>query len=554
MLSSLHIRNYALIDTLDVSFPDALIIISGPTGAGKSILLGALGLLSGAKADAAAIADGAQTCIVEGEFDVKDEGLRRLCLENDLDYDEGHLIIRRTVSESGRSRGFINDSPVPLSLLAEFGSALVDIHSQHDTLLLTDKAYQLSVLDAVAGNGELLAKCGSNCTALREVRLRISALEERIARIRQESDYNAAVYEQLLSAGLQEGQIAELEAEQYQLAHSEQIKELLSAADDLLDATDASDGRQGITSDLSALGRNMDKLVEFIPSFRDLAARVESARIELKDIAEEVEAANERAVSDPARLESIDARLSLLYGLLKRHNCSTEAELIAKRDALQQEVCGSEQLQDELEQLRGQCAALEKEQKEICDGLHAAREKAVPSFVKRILHTLSFMELDRAVFDVRLNPVQPGPSGADQAEFLFSGGGSKPAPVAKCASGGELSRIMLALKELMSRHMNMPTMIFDEIDTGISGSVADHMGSVICEMGTRMQVVAITHLPQVAAKGSAHYLVQKSVEGDRAVSSIKKLSRDERVLELARMLSGAKVTDEALANAKALLD
>lgn len=554
MLSSLHIQNYALIDTLDVSFPDALIIISGPTGAGKSILLGALGLLSGAKADAATIAAGAGTCVVEGTFEVKDEGLRCLCLENDLDYDEGHLIIRRTVSDSGRSRGFINDSPVPLSLLAEFGSALVDIHSQHDTLLLTGRAYQLSVLDSVAGNGELLAECANNYTALREIRSRISELEERISRIEAESDYNAALYEQLQSANLQDGQIAELEAEQYQLAHSEQIKELLSAANDLLNATDASDGRQGITSDLSALGRNMDRLAEFIPSFKDLSSRVESARIELKDIASEVEAANESACSDPARLESIDARLSQLYGLLKRHNCSTEAELIAKRDALRQEVFRPELLQDELEQLKGQCSVLEKKQQEICNDLHSARENAVPSFVKQILHTLSFMELDRAVFDVQLNPVQPGLSGADQVEFLFSGGGSRPVPVAKCASGGELSRIMLALKELMSRHMNMPTMIFDEIDTGISGSVADHMGSVICEMGARMQVIAITHLPQVAAKGSAHYLVQKSVEEGRAVSSIKKLSRDERVLELARMLSGAKVTDEALANAKALLD
>lgn len=554
MLSSLHIENYVLIDRLDVSFPDALIIISGPTGAGKSILLGALSLLSGAKADASVIAQGAQNCIVEGEFDLKDEKFRRLCLDNDLDYDNGHLIIRRTISESGRSRGFINDSPVPLSLLSEFGSALVDIHSQHDTLLLTGKAYQLSILDAVAGNGELLAKCETNYSALRDVRSQISALEERITRIQQESDYNTAVYEQLVSASLQDGQIAELEAEQYQLAHSEQIKELLSAAEDLLDATSASSQRQGIVSDLSSLGREMDKLSAFIPSFKDLASRVENARIELKDIAGEVEAANEGAGSDPARLESIDARLSLLYGLLKRHNCSTEAELIAKRDALQQEVCGADALQEELLQLKKQCGTLEKEQQNICNSLHEARAKAIPSFEQHILHTLSFMELDRAVFNVQLNSVQPGLTGADQVEFLFSGGGSAPAPVAKCASGGELSRIMLALKELMSSHMNMPTMIFDEIDTGISGSVADHMGSVICEMGSRMQVVAITHLPQVAAKGSAHYLVQKSVEQGKAISSIKKLSRDERVLEIARMLSGAKLTDEALANAKSLLD
>lgn len=553
MLSSLHIRNYVLIDHLEVSFPDGLIVVSGPTGAGKSILLGALGLLCGAKADAGAIAEGYDTCVVEGDFDLRDERVRKVCLDNDLEYDDGHLIIRRTLSRTGRSRGFVNDSPVSLPVLTELGSLLVDIHSQHDTLLLTSRAYQLSILDSVAGNSDLLSQCRDVHSCLKEVKGMLEELSAKMSRMVSESEYNAVVYQQLSSANLRDGEIAELESEQYQLAHSEQIKELLERSLDLLDAS-SSDERQGVNPDLLSLSRNLDKLSEYLPSFKDLYSRVEAARIELKDIASSLASENEKTGCDPQRLQAIDDRLSLLYGLLKRHNCASESELIARRDELQSMVCGTEQIQERIEELHRRKSELEAKHRTLCDALHKSRTAAIPSFTEDIMRTLSFMELERAVFDISLAPVAAGPDGSDQVEFLFSGGGSVPVPVAKCASGGELSRIMLALKELMSRHMDMPTMIFDEIDTGISGSVADHMGSVICEMGDRKQVIAITHLPQVAAKGSAHYLVEKTISAGKAVSTIKKLSREERVLEIARMLSGASITESALANARALLD
>lgn len=550
MLSSLHISNYVLIDRLDVDFPEGLVIISGPTGAGKSILIGALGLLTGAKADASAIAPSSDTCVIEGEFLCADESLKRLCEENDLEYDEGRFLVRRTVSRSGRSRAFINDVPVALPVLAAFGSHLVDIHSQHDTLLLTSRSYQLSILDSFSGNGELLSSCGAAWESLRRIRESIAELSARLATARSENDYYAAVYKQLCDASLKEGELAELESEQLRLANAGQIEELLSSC---VESLSPSSDAEGVVSKLSVISRNLDRLAEYMPRSTEYHDRVESSRIELKDISDDLESLLGTLNSDPGRLDSVEERLSLIYGLMKRHGCSTETELIAKRDELARTVGGGENMEEELESLKGSLVIAEKEYADCADKLHASRMEHSAAFASEILSTLAFVELENASFEVRLSACEPGPGGTDQVEFLFAAGGQTPAPVAKCASGGELSRIMLSLKSLMSRHMNMPTMVFDEIDTGVSGSVADKMGSKICEMGGRMQVFAITHLPQVAAKGSAHYLVEKSVTDGQAVSTIKKLSGEQRVLEVARMLSGASLTPEAIANAKSLL-
>lgn len=551
MLSSLHIRNYVLIGSLDIDFPAGLVIISGPTGAGKSILIGALGLLCGSKADASVISDGAESCVIEGEFRVSDSGVRRLCDENDIDYDGGFLIIRRMVAASGRSRAFVNDSPVTLPVLASFGSLLVDIHSQHDTLLLTNRSYQLSALDSYAGNEALLAECGDVFQTLHQAQKRASELRERIEGMQRESDYNMAVYSQLKDAALREGEIPELEEEQRCLANSGRIKELLSAAVELCNPS--TEERSGLNSDMMSLSRAVDALSEYIGDFKELAARVETVRIELKDICSDISDKDSSMGCDPDRLQWIDDRLNLLYGLLKRHNCESEAQLIAKRDELATYVEGGGELLEQLACLEKEISSLSKKHIELSDKLHSSRLKAAEGFSGEILSSLSYMELDSAKFEISLEKAAAGPCGYDDAEFLFSGGGSRPAPIAKCASGGELSRIMLSLKALMSKHMNMPTMVFDEIDTGVSGSVADKMGSVICRMGESMQVFAITHLPQVAAKGSAHYLVEKTVEDGKASSTIKKLSREERVLEVARMLSASELTPESLANAKALL-
>lgn len=551
MLNSLHISNYVLIDSLDVEFPAGLIIISGPTGAGKSILTGALGLLMGAKADASLIAAGKDSLVVEGEFVFKDRTLERFCAENDLDYDDGRLIIRRTVASSGRSRAFVNDEPTTVNVLEELGRILLDIHSQHDTLLLTDRRFQLSILDAYAGNTQLLDECSSLYSQLRSTQDAIDELQARITRARDEADFNAARYEQLAKANLQEGEIEALETEQNQLAHAEQIKELLASSDALF----SGDGQlnDGVIASLNALVKNLGRLSEFMPDVEALAERLESARIELKDICEEIALRDASLSCSPERLDWVDARLSELYGLLKRYNCADEAALIQVRENLKTMVTGTQDLEVELEDLRKSFSALNKQFETVCAKLHEARALKASDFADAITRNLAFMELDRAVFSIELTPATPGPAGSDEITFLFSATGGRPAPVAKCASGGELSRIMLSLKQMMSGFMNMPTMIFDEIDTGVSGSVADKMGSVICRMGSSMQVFAITHLPQVAAKGNAHYLVQKTGTGARTVSTIKKLSDDQRVLEIARMLSASDITDQAIANAKSLL-
>lgn len=555
MLSSLRIRNYVLIDSSEIDFPEGLVIISGPTGAGKSILIGALGLLMGAKADAGVIAAGADSCVVEGEFDVNwsaGSPLASFCEENDIECGDGHFVIRRVVNASGRSRSFVNDCPVQAPVLGQLSRFLVDVHSQHDTLMLTDRRYQLSILDAFAGNAALLRSCSDAYSALRAMDADISELEGKIAAARREEDYNASMLERLDKAGLQEGEIASLEEEQYKLSHSGHIKELLEEAEMLF----SGDGRQqsGVCSQLNALARTLDSLKEYMPEFTSLAERIGSARIEVKDIADEVAGANSSLDCSPERLQWVDDRLGQLYSLLKRYECEDEAALVAKRDSLRTLVCGMDDLESDLDSLRRRRKKMKEEFDGICRQLSASRTAAAASFSARIMENLSFMELDRAVFEVLVSPAQEaGQSGADDVAFMFSATGGRTAPVAKCASGGELSRIMLSLKQLMSGCMDMPTMIFDEIDTGVSGSVADRMGSVICSMGRKMQVFAITHLPQVAAKGSAHYLVEKSVDSGRATSTIKKLSDRQRVLEVARMLSGSTLTPEAIANAESLL-
>lgn len=540
-----------MIDRLDIDFPEGLVIISGPTGAGKSILIGALGLLIGRKADAASIAAGADSCVIEGEFFSADPALKGFASENDIEYDNGNFIVRRTIAASGRSRAFINDTPVNLAVLEEFGSSMVDIHSQHDTLLLTSKSYQLSVLDAFAGNEALLQECAELFAKEKALKTQIAQLEAGIARARQEADYNQAVYEQLASAKLQEGEMEQLEQEQLQLANASQIKELIAESADLF--APSADGGRGVNEALILIQKNASKLSAYIKDFEDLAGRIESARLELKDISEEIDAANERFTCSPERLQEVDDRLGLLYGLLKRHALSTEAELIAKRDSLKELVFGSEAQEEALSQLRDEHALLCSRLETVSAKLHEQRQGKAVEFSARIMQNLAFMELDKAVFQIQLSPCPLSAAGSDDISFLFSATGSKLAPVAKCASGGELSRIMLALKQMMSSFMHMPVMVFDEIDTGVSGSVAHKMGSVICDMGGKMQIFAITHLPQVAAKGTAHYLVEKSVEDGKTSSTIKKLSDEQRVLEIARMLSGAELSPEAVANARKLL-
>lgn len=562
MLKALHIKNYVLIDSLDIEFPAGLVIITGQTGAGKSILLGALSLVMGSRADSSVIGAAGDNCVVEAEFEVNDEdgSLRQYLDENEIDFDpvdgKGQLTIRRILNSNGRSRSFVNDSPAPLKVLSMLSSRLIDIHSQHETMLLRDKQFQMSMLDHFAGDSGLLQSCRTRWERLTGLKNDIDEVNANLSRTNAEKDYNQAQFERLDSAHLKDGELEELETEQKQLANAEEIKSSLYQVENYFSPSgdDAQDDRMSIDSMLKDSSRILDKLSSYIPSVSALSERIESARLELDDVLSEVSDLESGTEISDERLQEVEERLSLLYDLLKKYSCTQVSELIELRDRLSESLADTSVLEARKSALEKEIGEAEKDLADACSDLHDARAKAVPGFSENICNSIRSLELDRAVFDVVLEPGKPGPDGSDTILFRFSSTGKSPVDVAKCASGGEMSRIMLCLKAMMARYTNMPSMIFDEIDTGVSGSVADKMGSMICSMGDYMQVFAITHLPQVAAKGDAHYIVTKEFDGDRAISSIRKISGEDRVMEVARILSGSRVTPEAIANAKSLLE
>lgn len=561
MLKALHIKNYVLIDSLDIGFPAGLVIITGQTGAGKSILLGALSLVMGSRADSSVIGAAGDNCVVEAEFEVNDEdgSLRQYLDENEIDFDpvdgKGQLTIRRVLNSNGRSRSFVNDSPAPLKVLSMLSSRLIDIHSQHETMLLRDKQFQMSMLDHFAGDSGLLQSCRTRWERLTGLKNDLDEVNANLSRTNAEKDYNQAQFERLDSAHLKDGELEELETEQKQLANAEEIKSSLYQVENYFSPSgdDAQDDRMSIDSMLKDSSRILDKLSSYIPSVSALSERIESVRLELDDVLSEVSDLESGTEISDERLQEVEERLSLLYDLLKKYSCTQVSELIELRDRLSESLADTSVLEARKSALEKEIREAEKDLADACSDLHDARAKAVPSFSENICNSIRSLELDRAVFDVVLEPGKPGPDGSDTILFRFSSTGKSPVDVAKCASGGEMSRIMLCLKAMMARYTNMPSMIFDEIDTGVSGSVADKMGSMICSMGDYMQVFAITHLPQVAAKGDAHYIVTKEFDGDRAISSIHKITGEDRVMEVARILSGSRVTPEAIANAKSLL-
>ena len=546
MLRSLHVRNYVLIDSLEIDFPEGLVIITGQTGAGKSILLGALGLALGGKADASLVGAHGDSCVVEAEFTVGDDAaLRALMAENDLE-DGDTLLIRRTLNRTGRSRSFVGDEPVSLPVLQALSEHLIDIHSQHQTLRLGDPAFRLSMLDHYAGNGTRLETCRTAWNTLQGLRKDLSEVTDRLQRLSAEKEYNEARFARLEAAKLRDGELEELEAEQKQLAHAEELKEYLNNCEDILAPAD---DRSPLTAQLKEAGKQAARAARYIPALEPLLQRLESARLELEDIVDELESANARIDVSPNRLEQVEDRMSLLYDLMKKYGVQTIAELIAERERLSEALFDSTALEERRAELEKSLKQAEKAYDSAATALHDARQNASEGFASAILASLAFLELDRAVFTVELAPAAEGPTGRDSVRFLFSSTGKAPQDLSKVASGGELSRIMLSLKAMMARYTAMPALIFDEIDAGVSGSAADKMGQMICRMGEDMQVFAITHLPQVAAKGNAHYLVTK--END--VTAIRPLSREGRVRELARLLSGSVISDAAIANAEALL-
>lgn len=545
MLQSLTVSNYILIDSLDTTFPEGLNILTGETGAGKSILLGALSLVLGAKADAGMVGPGGENCIVEAEFGMTPQ-VRKILERADLPADGDCLILRRSVGRSGRSRSFANDEPVTLPILQELSAELVDIHSQHQTLELSQERFRMNALDLMAGALPLREECSALWSEILEKTRLLQELEERRDRAKADEEFNSARWERLREAALVPGELEELEAEENRLAHASEIKDSLCVAQNVLSPED--DGPSPSLLMREAI-KQLEKAASFIPSVDELSKRLESARLEVEDIAAEVSSVNSRTEASPERLEQVQERLSLLYSLLQKHGLRTVEELIEERDRLETLVSDAGSLSGQCETVSRELTVLRDRHSELCNTLHEKRLAACEPFSNAVLETLRGLELDHAVFQVALEPAQAGASGCDQVQFLFSSAGRAPVDIAKAASGGELSRVMLSLKAVMAGYTKMPTLIFDEIDTGVSGSAADKMGSLVCRMGEKMQVFAITHLPQVAAKGTAHYLVSK--END--VTSVRLLDNEGRVQELARMLSGSAITPEAVANARALL-
>ena len=536
MLARLTINNYALIDALDISFPKHLVIITGQTGAGKSILLGALSLLLGARADADVICDRSRNCVVEAQF-IDDEGQER--------------IVRRVVTPQGRSRAFIDDMPVTLDELKTLTASLVDIHSQNSQTMLGDAAFQRKVLDAFAGNAALLGRYEAAYRHFKELGRELAELEQRVAQSARNRDYLQFQFDQLAKAALEPGELERLEKEQLELANAEDLKLSLRTALDALD-----NERSDVQTALKEAIGNLSKAARVIDRLEPLLQRLESSRIELKDIVNEIDAEQEKISVDDARLEAVENRIALIYDLMRKHEVDDVDKLLALKDSLQASLQEGDDLGDRLADVRRQKDEADRLCAELSMELHSARLQAAPKLSQVLQSSIRGLEMPFASFSTQLEALpERGPAGEDAVRFFFSAAGDdRPKELSKVASGGELSRIMLCVKALLAQHVQMPTMIFDEIDVGVSGSVADKMGRMIVGMGDSMQVIAITHLPQVASKGNAHYLVYKEIGDDRVASSkIRKIEGEERAREIARMLSGQEVTPEALANARVLL-
>ena len=534
MLKHLLIENYALIDHLDISFPGGLVIITGETGAGKSILLGALSLVLGGRSDVSTLQNSTRNCVVEAVFEDAD----------------GERIFRRVVTPQGRSRGFIDDEPASVDTLRAAAGRLVDIHSQHQQLLVSERDFQRMVLDSYAGLREEVATYGRNYQAWCEASRSLQALDERLSAAGRERDYLEFQYAQLESAALREGESETLEQEQRRLAGSESVKEQLARVEQLFEGTDGS-----LESRLKESAAALGRVVPLYPEFAPLVARIESARIELKDVRDEVDSRSGKVQFDPQRLEEVEARMAVLHGLMRKFNVNTETELIALRDSLSARLGAAMDDQLDRERLVRQVEDLRSVCERSAQALHAARLKAAPGLGELLQRQVRALELPQARFAVQLEELPAfGPDGSDEVCFFFDANDRGMLPLSKCASGGELSRIMLCIKSLLAEYQGMPTLIFDEIDSGVSGRTAEKMGRLIAGMGERMQVVAITHLPQVASQGSAHLLVYKEQGPTGLRTAIRPLDAEERVREIARMLSGADITPEALANARVLLE
>lgn len=549
MLQNLNISNYALIERSTIEFDEGMSVITGETGAGKSIMLGALGLLLGGRADVQVLQNKEQKCVVEATFDVSKYNLKSLFSEEDVDYDD-QTIIRREILPTGKSRAFVNDQPVNVSFLKQLGNKLIDIHSQHQNLLLSDESFHLNIVDTVA-------QCDKELSAYQTVYSEYSALlskeksmVEDNDRMKRDLDYLQFQLKELQDLKLTEHEDVELEMEQEKLANAEDIKMQLSESVNILEGSEMS-----VIPALKQLTNNIAKIDRFLPKDTNAHQRIESARIDIEDLMHTFSQVCDSLDVDPQRLEYVDSRLNAIYSLEKKHRVENVDALIALRDELSRKVGLITNFDEQLEDLRKELSQVQSKLQSVADALSNKRLSVFDQIKQYVESHLHDMGMRNAVFTIgHARTDKYSSTGNDEIHFLFAANlGGTPTDISKVASGGEMSRVMLSIKSLLSRSKNLPTIIFDEIDTGVSGDVADKMGSIMTQMASNMQVIAITHLPQVAAKGNRHYQVYKQDTAETTISHIRSLSPDERVTEIAKMLSGSRISDAAIQNAKELL-
>ena len=550
MLKQLYIKNFTLIDELNISLYPGFSVITGETGAGKSIILGAIGLLLGNRADSKAIKAGRDRCVIEAHFDLSRYGMQKFFDDHDIDYDADDTIIRRELTAAGKSRAFINDTPVPLTCMRELGEQLVDIHSQHQNLLLQKEDFQLNVVDIIAQDADQLKVYQKEYCAYRKAKELLEELKAEIAKNRENEEFMRFQHKELDDANLQEGELEQLEQEAETLSHSEDIKTALYEADSALSGENDS-----ILDKLKNATHQLENICDVYPSMADVAGRMQSSYIELKDIAQEISSSVDHVEFDPNRLDAINTRLDKLYTLQQKFHVETVTELIATRDRIAEQLAHIDNGDEDIEEKEKEVAALLVKAEKQAALLTSIRQKSAKAIEKEMKGRLIPLGIPNVRFEIAFAEKPLSGNGADKVSFLFSANKSTQLqPVSQVASGGEIARVMLSLKAMISGAVKLPTIIFDEIDTGVSGKIAEKMADIMEEMGLQnRQVLSITHLPQIAAKGSHHYKVLKEETENGTISHMKELNSQERIEEIAQMLSGSDITQAALANAKELL-
>lgn len=550
MLKSLYIKNYALIDSLDIEFNPGFSVITGETGAGKSIILGALALILGQRADIKAIKQGESKCIIEGTFDVSAYDLRSFCEETGIEFDPDFYTLRREILATGKSRAFINDSPVSLNDIKELGSRLIDIHSQHQNLVLGDSRFQLQVVDILSGTNAVLKEYQKAFKKYKQAEKALSELEREAQKSKEEEDYLRFQFEALAEAKLTDGEQEELEAEQKMLSHAEDIKTALYKVHTIL-----SDDDRGVVSALKDSLNTIHNLNNLYSKSESIEQRIDTAYIDLRDLATEIERYAEDIEFSPERLVYIDERLDQLYSLQQKHKVSTVSELLGIFDDIKQKIENIDSFDQQIEELRRDVQAKEESMLKRANELSNKRKQHKTKIEEQLIRKVAYLGIPGVRFESEITRKStPDVTGADDIRFMFSANKNVPLqPISEVASGGEISRVMLCLKSMIAGATALPTIIFDEIDTGVSGEIADKMGQVMQEFGQQMQVIAITHLPQIAARGKTHYFVYKTEGEDSTVTRLRELTDDERIKELAQMLSGAEITAAAIENAKVML-